>query len=161
MILINCQGRTCLEIWGVIRRRQCQMRTPTIISNEGVTKILVCRCGRGGGIDFGGWWWYVCPRYSDTTTLWHTLGDSQIWQDVRTYNNNKNSCTGKIDWKENMLNKQQCRWNSVQQHEGWPLLKYLAKHGGKNTTITYFPEKEKKGALFGFSLKYILASTIL
>ena len=69
MILINCQGRTCLEIWGVIQRRQCQMRTPTIISNEGVTKILVCRCGRGGGIDFGGWW-YVCPRYSDTTTLW-------------------------------------------------------------------------------------------
>ena len=69
MILINCLGRTCLEIWCVLKRRQCQMRTPTIISNEGVTKILVCRCRRGGGIDFGGWW-YVCPRYSDTTTLW-------------------------------------------------------------------------------------------
>ena len=153
MILINCQGRTCLEIWGVKQRRQCQMRTPTIISNEGVTKILVCRCRRGGGIDFGGWW-YVCPRYSDTTTLWqaHIGGFSDMTRrSVRTYNNNKkSSCTGKIDWKENMLNKQQCRWNSVQQHEGCPLLKYLAKHGNKKHKNHFCSWKRKKGSFVWF-----------
>ena len=79
MILINCQGRTCLEIWGVIQRRQCQMRTPTIISNEGVTKILVCRCRRGGVSILGGG---GGTSVRDTQILLlsgrHTLGDSQI-----------------------------------------------------------------------------------
>ena len=84
----------------------------------------------------------------------HTLGDSQIWQDVRTYNKNKkSSCTGKIDWKENMLNKQQCRWNSLQQHEGWPLLKYLAKHGKKKHNNHVCSWKRKKGSFVWFQFK--------
>ena len=79
IILIHCQvdfdKLSRKNLFGNMGRNtetsvsNCQMRKPTIISNEGVTKILVCRCRRGGGIDFGGWW-YVCPRYSDTTTLW-------------------------------------------------------------------------------------------
>ena len=88
----------------------------------------------------------------------HTLGDSQIWQDVRTYNNNKkSSCTGKIDWKENMLNKQQCRWNSLQQHTN--ASHYINIWQWEDNTLLLL---KKKGYFVWFIVrKYMLASTII